>query len=90
MQQHVRSTCVICQKIFYSSKNLNRHGKVDQIQRCDDCGKNFNAKKDLRVHKKDHKKKKAENLVDLIEGAEYIIDNADELRELGDETLSIL
>ena len=35
---------------------------------------NFNAKRDLRVHKKDHKKK-AENLVDLIDGAEFIFDD---------------
>ena len=58
---------------------------------------NFNAKRDLRVHKKDHKKK-AENLVDFIEGAEFIFDDADNLRELGadnlrelgDETLNLL
>ena len=89
MQQHVRSTCVICEIIFNSSKNLNRHVRVHQIQRCDDCGKNFNAKRDLRVHKKDHKKK-AENLVDFIEGAEFIFDDADNLRELGDGTLNLL
>ena len=50
---------------------------------------NFNAKRDLRVHKKDHKKK-AENLVDLIDGAEFIFDDADNLRELGDGTLNLL
>ena len=35
MQQHVRSTCVICEKIFNTSKNLNRHGRVHQIQICE-------------------------------------------------------
>ena len=55
--------------------------KIHEIQRCDECGKNFNAKKDLRVLKQEHKKKKnterngqEENIDDIIERAEFILD----------------
>ena len=56
--------------------------KIHEIQRCDECGKNFNAKKDLRVHKQEHKKKKKterngqeENIDDIIERAEFILES---------------
>ena len=65
-----------------------------EIKRCDKCGKNFNAKKDLRMHKNEHKRKnkpgrngEEDNLADLIEGAEFIFD---ELRELENDTLALL
>ena len=82
MQQHVRSSCLVCDKEFNSTKNLSRHTKVHEIKRCDKCGKNFIAKKDLRMHKNEHKKKKKpgrngeeDNLADLIESAEFILMN---------------
>ena len=48
---------------------------------------NFNAKKELRFHKQEHKKKKKKaetngqggNIEDMIEHAEFILYNADNL-----------
>ena len=87
MQQHVKSSCIICSKVFNSTKNLIRHRKVHEVQKCDECGKNFNAKKELRFHKQEHKKKKKKaetngqggNIEDMIEHAEFILYNADNL-----------
>ena len=87
MQQHVKSSCIICSKVFNSTKNLIRHRKVHEVKRCDECGKNFNAKKELRFHKQEHKKKKKKaetngqggNIEDMIERAEFILYNADNL-----------
>ena len=82
------------EKKFNSTKNLKRHGQVHTIKRCQECGKNFNAKKDLRVHQKEHKKKKAnmkeQGNIDNIEDAEFIIDNMEQLPEIDDDTLATL
>ena len=61
------------------SKNLKRHGKVHEIKRCQECGKNFNSKKDLRMHQKEHRKKRVnleeEYFTDNIENAEFVMAN---------------
>ena len=88
---------MISTKVFYSTKNLIRHSKVHEIQRCDECGNTFNAKKDLRFHKQEYKKKKKkterngqeENIDDMIERAEFILYDADNL-ELRDDNIANL
>ena len=68
---------------FNSTKNLKRHGKVHEIQRCQDCGKNFNAKRDLKLHKREHNKKKTTP-------EHEVWDHIKELGELDDEALDLL
>ena len=41
MQQHIESICVICKRKFNAKKDLKRHIKVHEVQRCEECGKWF-------------------------------------------------
>ena len=36
MQQHIESICVICNKKFNAKKDLKRHMKTHEVQRCED------------------------------------------------------
>ena len=76
MQQQVESVCEVCDKQFNLTKNLNRHGKVHEVQRCKDCGIYFNAKKDLRNHKLQvhaRRKSKEDDPFAAIEDAEFVL-----------------
>ena len=67
------------------------------MKRCDECGKNFYAKKDLRFHKQEHKKKKKkterngqeDNIDDMIERPEFILYDVDDLELRGDNIANL-
>lgn len=81
---------------YKSHINLKRHGKVHEIKRCQECGKNFNSKKDLRIHKKDHKHKRInmdeEYFIDNLENAEFVMANMamDYLPDIDNATIAVL
>ena len=90
MQQHIQSLSIICDKVFNSKRYLIRHSEVHE------WGKNFNAKKDLRYHKHEHKRKnktrkngEEEDIDDMIESAEFILNDADDI-VLRDDNIAIL
>ena len=56
-QQHVESICVVCEKVFNSTKNLKRHQEIHAVKRCPDCGKYYTSKKEFKLHKHEHKRK---------------------------------
>ena len=91
MQQHVKSSCIICTKVFNSTKNLIRHSKVHKMKRCDECGKNFNAKKDLRraQEEEDGENGQEDNIDDMIERPEFILYDVDDL-EMRDDNIANL
>ena len=51
------SNSFVCHRCYTRKPNshllrkIMRHGKVDEVQMCKDCGIYFNSKKDLRNHK---------------------------------------
>ena len=73
-----------------------RQIKVHEIKRCNECGEKIIAKKDLRYHKQEHKRKnktkkneEKEDIDDMIERAEFILNDADD-HELRDDNIAIL
>ena len=71
--------------------------KSAPVKRCQECGKNFNSKKDLKMHKKCHRKKavnmEEKYFIDNIENAEFVMANMaamDYLPEIDNATVALL
>ena len=70
--------------------------KSAPVKRCQECGKNFNSKKDLKMHKKDHRKKavnvEEKYFIENLENAEFVMANMamDYLPEIDNATVALL